>query len=85
MAQGQQGQQQAQPSSMLPGEQGAPGGGMPDLSQFGIDPAKFAAADLKTRGELVNKVYQSARQEFGEEYARRIKLYFEQLAAGTKK
>jgi hypothetical protein len=82
-------QQQQQPGK--PGQRsnsgplGKQGGGMPDLSTLNPELKKYAGkrwGDIP--GELRTKLIQDMETKFGEDYARRIKLYFEQLAE-TKK
>ncbi len=61
-------------------------GGLPDLSVYGLDKAAYAGqswGDLP--GELRTKIVQEIKVRYGEDYARMIKSYFEQLADTKKK
>jgi hypothetical protein len=56
-------------------------GGRPDPSVYGPAAAKFAGKGWgELPGELRTKIVQDMRVKYGEDYARMIKLYFEQLA-----
>lgn len=56
-------------------------GGKLDLTQFGPDAAKYNGKSWgELPGEIKNKVIQDMKARYGEDYARNIKLYFEQLA-----
>jgi hypothetical protein len=85
-AAGQLAQQAGQPNSN--GQTNAAGvseGGRFDPSLFGSDAKEYAGkrwGDLP--GELRTKVIQDMQARYGEDYARIIKLYFEQIA-DTKK
>lgn len=80
--------------SNQPGQPGQPGqtagkgsqaGGLPDLSAYGLDKTAYADkswGDLP--GELRTKIVQDMKARYGEDYARMIKSYFEQIA-DTKK
>jgi hypothetical protein len=69
-----------------PGPGGAPEGGIVDGTTqpklpAGFDPKKWG----ELPGELRTKIVQDARAKFGDDYARMIKLYFEQLADSPQK
>ncbi len=87
MAQGQPSRQPGKPGQpSKPGEAGADAGGLPDLSALNPELKKYAGkrwGDLP--GELRTKVLQDMEARYGDDYARRIKLYFEQLAETRKK
>jgi hypothetical protein len=79
--------QQASPDAP-PGQQGgrlsangvAPGGA-PDMSKFTLDGKQFdGKAWGQLPGELRTKIVQEMRKKYGDDYARMIKLYFEQAA-----
>ncbi|WP_020471242.1 hypothetical protein [Zavarzinella formosa] len=62
---------------------GAPGGpgGTPDLRNFAPDIAKHNGKPWgELPGEIRTKIIQQMSARYGEDYARNIKLYFEQLA-----
>jgi hypothetical protein len=83
LAQAQQPGPPGQPG--MSGDRGAAGGGLPDPTVFGLDRTKFAGkswGDLP--GELRTRIVQDMKAKYGDDYARMIKLYFEQLA-DTKK
>src|SRR5206468_3707675 len=64
----------------------AASGGMPDLSTLNPELKKYAGkrwGDIP--GELRTKIIQDMQAKYGEDYARNIKLYFEQLAETKKK
>lgn len=68
-----------QPGS--PGEIGAAGGGVPDPSVLSPEMRKHAGKSWgELPGELRTKIVQDMKVKYGEDYARMIKLYFEQLA-----
>jgi hypothetical protein len=68
-----------------PGTTGRAPGGRPDPSVFGPGIAKYAGKTWgELPGELRTQIVQDMRAKYGEDYARMIKLYFEQLA-DTKK
>ncbi len=77
-----QGEQSAQPSQPgSPSSAGASPGGRPDPSVFGPGIPKYAGKSWgELPGELRTKIVQDMRAKYGEDYARMIKLYFEQLA-----
>jgi hypothetical protein len=88
-AAGQLAQQQAQPGQPMPNGQpgplGAAGGGTPDASLLGPDAKKYAGKPWgELPGELRTKIIQDMKAKYGDDYARIIKLYFEQIA-DTKK
>jgi hypothetical protein len=67
------------------GPAGAPGSGSPDATAMAVDAKTYAGkpwGDLP--GELRTKILQDVKAKYGDDYARIIKLYFEQLA-DTKK
>jgi hypothetical protein len=73
-----------------PGKPGQPGqpiglgrlpGGLPDFSAFGLEKTPYAGkAWGELPGELRTKIVQDMKGRYGEDYARMIKLYFEQIA-----
>ena len=54
--------------------------GTPDLSKLLADPKDLGAIWGQLPGELRTKVVQQIRVKYGDDYARMIKLYFEQAA-----
>jgi hypothetical protein len=73
---------QADPSLGL----GRSPGGLADLSAFGLDKTPHAGKSWgELPGELRTKIVQDMKARYGEDYARTIKLYFEQLADTKKK
>jgi hypothetical protein len=84
-------QQLAQKASLptkggQPNQVGAAPGGKPDLEAPSIDPKKYAGkpwGDLP--GELQTKIIQDLKAKYGDDYARIIKLYFEQIADTKQK
>jgi hypothetical protein len=81
---------------MIPqSQQGVPGqhtglgrqaGGLPDLSAYGLDKAAYAGKSWgELPGELRTKIIQDMKARYGEDYARMIKWYFEQIADTKKK
>jgi hypothetical protein len=75
-----------------PGQSGQPSGlgrapgGLPDLSEFGLDKAAYADKSWgELPGELRTKITQAMKSRYGEDYARTIKYYFEQIADTKKK
>jgi hypothetical protein len=57
-------------------------GGLPDLSEFGLDKTPYAGKSWgELPGELRTRIVQDMKARYGEDYARTIKLYFEQLAS----
>jgi hypothetical protein len=68
-------------SSNSPGLLGPAPAGRPDASLFGPGVAKYAGKTWgELPGELRTKIVQDMKVKYGEDYARMIKLYFEQLA-----
>lgn len=58
-----------------------PTAGKTDLSVLGPGVAKYAGKSWgELPGELRTKIVQDMKVKYGEDYARMIKLYFEQLA-----
>jgi|GEM_PF-3735893 len=56
--------------------------GTPDLRILGPDAAKYAGKSWgELPGELKTKLLQDLKERYGEDYARSIRLYFEQLAS----
>src|SRR5262249_4570725 len=82
-------QQTQPPEPGLPGQPGgqpnavgAAGGGRPDPSLFGPDKNKYAGKTWgELPGELRTKIIQDMKAKYGDDYARMIKLYFEQIAS----
>lgn len=76
-------QQPGRPGQMAPpGEHGAAGGGQVDESVLGPELKEYAGKTWgELPGELRTKIVQDMRARYGEDYARMIKLYFEQIAA----
>src|SRR5262249_5191050 len=84
---GPQPQQQAGQPNLpnQPSEFGAAGGGVPDLTRYGDDLKKYAGKRWgELPGELRTKIIQGMKSRYGDDYARIIKLYFEQLADRKK-
>jgi hypothetical protein len=82
---GKQGQpgQPNQPNTS--GLRGASGVGLPDLSAFGIDRSQYAGKTWgELPGELQTKIIQDVKAKYGDDYARMIKLYFEQIASTSR-
>jgi hypothetical protein len=76
-------QQPGRPGQMAPpGEHGAAGGGQVDESVLGPELKEYAGKSWgELPGELRTKIVQDMRARYGEDYARMIKLYFEQIAS----
>jgi hypothetical protein len=67
------------------GIKGAAPVGMPDLSKFGKDMKKYAGRTWgELPGELRTRILQDMRARYGEDYARIIQRYFEQIADTRK-
>jgi hypothetical protein len=63
-----------------------PPSGLADLSAFGLDKTPYAGKSWgELPGELRTKIVQDMKARYGEDYARTIKLYFEQIADTKKK
>jgi hypothetical protein len=78
-------QQQNQPGAPVPDStpngRGVAQGGMPNIELFGKDKEKYAGKPWgQLPGELRNQIIQDMKARYGEDYARIIKLYFEQIA-----
>ena len=76
--------QPGQPPTQMgrPGEFGITEGGRPDPSIFGPDMEKYAGKTWgELPGELRTRIVQDMKAKYGDDYARMIKLYFEQIAA----
>jgi hypothetical protein len=78
-------QQQQQPGTPVPdstsGTRGVAAGGEPDIRLLGKDMEKYAGKSWgQLPGELRNQILQDMKARYGEDYARIIKLYFEQIA-----
>jgi hypothetical protein len=62
-------------------------GGLPDLTAYGLD--KKTAQSIKSWGELPGelrtRIVQDMKARYGEDYARMIKYYFEEIADTKKK
>ncbi|HEY7330355.1 MAG TPA: hypothetical protein VH592_22135 [Gemmataceae bacterium] len=88
-------QQRAASSANAPRQSGMPGqqpglgrqaGGLPDLSAYGLDQAAFAGKSWgELPGELRTKIVHDMKARYGDDYARMIKSYFEQIADTKKK
>jgi hypothetical protein len=77
--------QQQQPGTPVPdstsGTRGVAAGGQPDVRLLGKDMEKYAGKPWgQLPGELRNQILQDMKARYGEDYARIIKLYFEQIA-----
>jgi hypothetical protein len=72
-------------ASGRPGGSRGPGlepGGMPDLTALGVPREQFAGKTWgELPGELRTRILQDVKARYGDDYARAIKLYFEQIAA----
>src|SRR5262249_55826369 len=81
--------QQQQPGQPDPNSQagkGVAGSGNPDLSIFGKDMLQYAGKTWgELPGELRNQILQDMTAKYGDDYARIIKLYFEQIADTKEK
>jgi hypothetical protein len=65
---------------------GMQAGGLPDLSAFGLDKGEYAGKSWgELPGELRTKIVQDMKARYGDDYARMIKSYFEQIADTKKK
>jgi hypothetical protein len=86
MAAGEQ-KQSGQPSASTQSSGGgAQPGGLPNLSAYGLDSAAYAGKSWgELPGELRTKIVQDVRANYGDDYARMIKYYFEHLADTRKK
>jgi len=63
------------------GARGVAAGDQPDLRLLGKDMQKYAGKSWgQLPGELRNQILQDMKARYGEDYARIIKLYFEQIA-----
>jgi hypothetical protein len=75
--------------SGMPGQQpglGRQASGLPDLSAYGLDQAAYAGKSWgELPGELRTKIVQDMKARYGDDYARMIKSYFEQIADTKKK
>jgi hypothetical protein len=80
-------QQTAPPTQMgRPNDFGAVGEGRPDPSVFGPDMQKYAGKTWgELPGEMRTKIVQDMEAKYGDDYARMIKLYFEQIADSKRK
>jgi hypothetical protein len=77
--------QQGQATVSTQSNRGASGEGRPDPSLLGPDMKKYAGKRWgELPGELRTKIIQDMKARYGDDYARVIKLYFEQIA-DTKK
>jgi hypothetical protein len=77
--------QPGQPNPNSPTGKGVAAVGAPDLSLFGKDVEKYAGKSWgELPGELRNKIIQDVTTKYGDDYARLIKLYFEQIADTRK-
>ena len=80
MAQAQQQPGKPGPTSEV-SKLGASGEGRPDASLFGKEMKQYAGKSWgELPGELRTKIIQDMKARYGEDYARIIKLYFEELA-----
>jgi len=70
-----------QPNQATRPDKGIQAGGTPDASMFGPDMQKYAGKSWgELPGELRTKIVQDMKDKYGDDYARMIKLYFEQIA-----
>ncbi len=78
----QAGKQQGKPEPISEsGEEGAAAAGRPDVSVFAPEMKQFAGKTWgQLPGELRTKIVQQMKVKYGDDYARMIKLYFEQAA-----
>jgi hypothetical protein len=79
-------QQPGQPTRIgPPGEQGVAPGGPIDVSVFGPELKQYAGKSWgELPGELRTKIMQDMKAKYGDDYARLIKLYFEQIATTNR-
>jgi hypothetical protein len=74
--------QPGQPNQAQRPDKGIQAGGTPDASMFGPGMQKYAGKSWgELPGELRTKIVQDMKDKYGEDYARMIKLYFEQIAS----
>jgi hypothetical protein len=83
-------EQQNQPGTPVPDStsngRGVAEGGQPNIELFGKDKEKYAGKPWgQLPGELRNQIIQDMKARYGEDYARIIKLYFEQIAETKQK
>jgi hypothetical protein len=65
---------------------GRQGGGLPDLSAYGLDKGVYAGKSWgELPGEVRTRIVQDMKTLYGEDYAQMIKSYFEQIADTKKK
>jgi hypothetical protein len=58
---------------------------LPDLRAFGLAKTPYAGKSWgELPGELRTKIVQDMKASYGEDYARTIKFYFEQIAATSR-
>jgi hypothetical protein len=61
-------------------------GGLPDLSAYGLEKASYANKSWgELPGELQTRIVQDMKARYGDDYARMIKSYFEQIADTKRK
>jgi hypothetical protein len=73
-----------QPSN--PTAEGAKGGGDADSTKIAKELARFSGKKWgELPGQLRTKIVQEMKAKYGDDYARMIKLYFEQIADTRKK
>jgi len=76
--------QMGQPPSQIAGEpqnDGSAAGAAIDLSRYGPDATRYKGKPWgELPGELRTRIIQDMKAQFGEDYGRMIKLYFEQMA-----
>jgi hypothetical protein len=74
------------PRSVESGKQGAAAAGVVDASLLGPDDQKYAGKRWgELPGELQTRIIQDMKAKYGEDYARIIKLYFEQIASTSRR
>jgi hypothetical protein len=63
-------------------EKGVEAGGVPDLTAFGPEMKAYEGKTWgELPGELRTKIVQDMKAKYGDDYAKVIKLYFEQIAS----
>jgi hypothetical protein len=82
-----QSKQRSQPTGPTnPSEEGAAGGGAVDSKLLPKELAKYSGKRWgELPGEVRSKIVQEMKAKYGDDYARMIKLYFEQIADTRKK
>jgi hypothetical protein len=81
MSQSNQPGQPGQPAGNTGNNDGSATGAVVDLSKYGPEAKKYQGKPWgELPGELRTQIIQDLKAQFGDDYSRMIKLYFEQLA-----